>query len=130
MHELGVVFKIIDSLKEVAETNDVSRISKVTLELGEVSTVIPDYLTECWEWAREKHSLLKDTELQIDMLPAFSYCQDCRKEFGTVENGKTCPHCGSEDTFLLRGNEFIIKEIEVPGNSAENGSDEEFENEQ
>ena len=37
MHELGVVFHIIDDLKAVASDNDVSSISKVTIELGEVS---------------------------------------------------------------------------------------------
>lgn len=37
MHELGVVFHIIDTVKEIAASNEVERISKVTLELGEVS---------------------------------------------------------------------------------------------
>ena len=41
MHELGVVFHIIDELKVVAEDNNVTRFSKVVLELGEVSSVIP-----------------------------------------------------------------------------------------
>ena len=27
---------------------------------------------------------------------------------------KRCPRCGSEDTWLIQGNEFIIKEIAVP----------------
>ena len=51
MHELGVVFHIIDSLEEVAKENDVTQIQSVTIEIGEVSTVIPHYLTDCWEWA-------------------------------------------------------------------------------
>lgn len=40
MHELGVVFHIIDSLEEVAKENDVTQIQSVTIEIGEVSTVI------------------------------------------------------------------------------------------
>ena len=47
MHELGVVFHIIDDLKEVAANNEISEITKVVLELGEVSTVIDSYLTDC-----------------------------------------------------------------------------------
>ena len=46
MHELGVVFHIIDDLKAVASDNDVSSISKVTIELGEVSGVVEEYLTD------------------------------------------------------------------------------------
>ena len=39
MHELGVTFHIMDHLEKVAEENKVTHIRKVTLELGEVSTV-------------------------------------------------------------------------------------------
>ena len=44
MHELGVVFHIMDSLESVAKENDVTQIQSVTIEIGEVSTVIPHYL--------------------------------------------------------------------------------------
>ena len=40
MHELGVVFHIIDDLKAVASDNDVSSISKVTIELGDSHDVV------------------------------------------------------------------------------------------
>ena len=43
MHELGVVFHIMDSLEKVAAENEVEGISKVVLELGEVSTVIESH---------------------------------------------------------------------------------------
>ncbi len=114
MHELGVVFHIIGDLEKVAAENRVRRISKVTLELGEVSTVIPRYLTDCWQWAAAKNELVRGAELVIEPITAVTYCEDCRREYPTVQYGKTCPHCGSERTYLLRGNEFLIKEIEVP----------------
>ena len=44
MHELGVVFQVIKMVEEVCEENDLTEISSVTLELGEVSTVIEKYL--------------------------------------------------------------------------------------
>lgn len=33
--------------------------------------------------------------------------------FVGVGHGKTCPYCGGGNTFLIQGNEFNIKEIEV-----------------
>ena len=51
MHELGVTFHIMDQLEKVAQENDVERVRKVVLELGEVSTVIESYLQSCWTWA-------------------------------------------------------------------------------
>ncbi|WP_029321370.1 hydrogenase maturation nickel metallochaperone HypA [Butyrivibrio sp. AE3004] len=113
MHELGVVFHIIDDLKVVAEENKIEKIDKVTVELGEVSTVIPHFLSDCWKWAAIKHPLLKDTELFIETIPAITYCEECKKEYGTINHGRICPFCGSERTYLQQGNEFLIKEIEV-----------------
>lgn len=113
MHELGVVFHIIDDLKQVAEDNNISKIDKVTIQLGEVSSVIPHFLTDCWSWAAPKHDFIADTELDIEPIEAITQCEDCGKQYGTVAHGRTCPFCGSEKTYLLQGNEFLIKEIEV-----------------
>ena len=57
--------------------------------------------------------LLKNTELLVEKIPAITFCEDCREQYGTVEHGKKCPHCGSLNTYLLQGNEFMIKEIEA-----------------
>lgn len=113
MHELGVVFYVIKDVKKVAEENQVKKVSAVTIELGEVSAVIPEYLIDCWNWARKKEQVLEEAELKIQRLDAVSFCEDCRSEYPTVEFAKICPHCKSENTYLLRGNEFNIKEIEV-----------------
>ena len=113
MHELGVTFHIMDQVEEVAQENDVERIRKVVLELGEVSTVIESYLQSCWTWAAKKRSLFEKAELIVETLPAVTYCEDCKKTYPTVEHGTTCPFCGSGQTYLLHGNEFNIKEIEV-----------------
>ena len=114
MHELGVVFQVIKKVEEVARLNDITEISSVTLEIGEVSTVVEDYLRKCWKWSIEKKSeLLKETELIVEKIPAITYCEDCEKTYSTVEHGKICPHCGSGETYLVQGNEFSIKEIEA-----------------
>lgn len=113
MHELSVVFNIIDDVTRVAEENHVEKVHAVTLELGEVSGVVHELLTDAWKWAVKKTELLNEAELVIETLPAVTFCEDCESEYETVANGKICPHCGSENTYLLRGNEFLIKEISV-----------------
>ena len=50
-----------------------------------------------------------------------SWCDDCKKQYGTVEYGRTCPYCGGGNTWLVQGNEFIIKEIEVPEGEDDDG---------
>ena len=113
MHELGIVFYIIRDVKKVAEENHVGHVSTVVMNIGEVSTVVPEYLTDCWRWAADREELLKGCALRVNTLPAVTWCDDCKQEYGTVRYGKKCPYCGSEHTWLLRGNEVEIKEIEV-----------------
>jgi len=113
MHELGVVFHVIDQIEELADENQLREVSTVTLQLGEVSSVIPSYLIDCWNWAVKKHELMKDCALHVEKIDAVTYCEDCQKTYETVKYGKTCPHCGSGHTYLIQGNEFLIKEIEA-----------------
>lgn len=113
MHELSVVFHVIDQLEEVAKENDVKEIKTVTLQLGEVSAVLPWYLTDCWNWAKNKHEIMQDCEMKIEKIDAVTFCEDCKQTYETVKHGKTCPFCGSGNTFLVQGNEFMIKEIEA-----------------
>lgn len=61
MHELGIVFHIADSVEKIAEENGVSKVLGVTLEIGEVSTVMGDYLTDCWNWNAKKSEVLHNT---------------------------------------------------------------------
>lgn len=113
MHELGVVFSVIKTVDKIAIENEMESVASVTLELGEVSTVIPEYLHDCWKWAVEKRSQkMKEAKLKIEKIDAITFCEDCKETYPTVEYGKKCPHCGSEHTYLLQGNEFNIKEIE------------------
>ena len=114
MHELGVVFKVAESVTKVAKEHGVEHIRSVTLEIGEVSTVIPEYLQDVGKWnCKRGEELLRDCELIIERIGAVTHCDGCGQDYETVPHGRTCPHCGSGETWLLRGNEFNIKEIAV-----------------
>lgn len=115
MHELGVVFHIADSVEKIAVEHQVSHVNKVVLQIGEVSLIVNDYLEDCWKWNAKRSPLLKDCALEIETIPAITYCEDCGEKYGTVAHGKICPYCGSEKTYLVQGNETEIKEIIVDG---------------
>ena len=113
MHELGIVFHIMDGVERVATENQLAKVSAVVLELGEVSGVVPDYLTDCWKWAAAKSELMSGSELRVETLPAVTHCDDGGGDYPTVAHGRTCPRCGSGSTWLLTGSEVNIKEIEA-----------------
>lgn len=113
MHELGIVFHIIQSVERIAVEHKAGHINSVTLEIGEVSTVIPSYLEDCWKWAVERSELMKGCVLKYERLPAVTLCESCNKTYATVSHGIVCPYCLSANTHLVSGNEVNIKEIEV-----------------
>ena len=113
MHELGTVLYIIDQVEKVVEENSLTQVASVTVQIGEVSGIIPDYITDAWKWAIKESKYLKDTELKVEKLEAVTFCEDCQKTYPTVKYAKICPYCGSEHTYLVTGNEYNIKEIEA-----------------
>ena len=44
MHELGIVFYIIRDVKKAALENAVEHVYGVVMNIGEVSTIVPEYL--------------------------------------------------------------------------------------
>lgn len=113
MHELGIVMHVVDQVEKVAEENDVKKVLKLTLEIGEVSSIVPELFTECFEWAKKKTERLRETELELIVLEAVSYCRTCKNTYKTTTYAKECPHCGGNDTYLVTGNEMNIKDMEV-----------------
>lgn len=113
MHELGVVFHCIKEVNKIAEENNIRKVNAVVVELGEVSTVIPHYFEDCWNWAVKKETVLKDAALKLEIIEAVTHCEGCGENYPTVQYGKSCPFCKSENTYLLTGNEIIIKQIEA-----------------
>lgn len=114
MHELGIVFYIIRDVEDVFnEHEELTEVKSVTLELGQVSGVIPSYLEDVWKWAIQKHEVMKNAELKIEKMPAVTYCRNCGGKYDTVKYAKVCPYCQSEDTYLLTGNQINVKSIEA-----------------
>ncbi len=113
MHELGIIVHINKTLHELAEENGLTEIGSVTLEVGEVSTIVPEYLTDCWAYYRKKFPLIENAELRMEMLPAVTFCEDCKETYPTVRYGRECPYCRGGNTYLVAGQECNIKEIEA-----------------
>jgi len=100
-------------VEKEAEKNKVNKVKSLTLEVGEVSTVIPSYFRDCFNWAIKKTKFMQDCELKIVVIEGISYCKKCKKTYRTTEFAKECPYCHSYDTYLVTGDDIQIKNIEV-----------------
>lgn len=110
MHELGVVIEVVKSVERVVAENSLSKVDTLVLQIGELSSMIPKYIEQCFPVAVDG-TILEDTKLEIEILPGNAICKDCNKVFNILENNSTCPKCDNKDFDILGGKEFMIKEI-------------------
>ena len=113
MHELGIVIEVVKQVEELAKQNDVEKVTKLTLEVGEVSGVVKEYFLDAFKWFIKKSQYMKECELEYVSIEGISYCQDCKKTYPTTKFGKECPYCHSPRTYLVSGQEVKIKDIQV-----------------
>ena len=113
MHELTLLVGVTQQVTEVARSNSVDHIDEVVLGVGELTTVIPEFLLDGWEVLSDEYDCLRGTKLVIDRIPAIGRCRKCGTEFAFDENEGRCPVCDSSDREIASGSEFLIKEIRV-----------------
>ena len=110
MHELGVLIEVIKTVEDFAQSNGLTKIDTLVLQIGELSSMIPKYIEECYPPAVDG-TLLQETKLKIEILPGNGICKKCNKVFNLIEHNRECPNCESKDWEILCGKEFMIKEI-------------------
>lgn len=113
MHEMGIVLHLAKTLDETAKEQNISKIGKVTLQVGEVSGIMTNLFSDCYDYFKVRNPILADSTLVLETVKAISFCDSCKKEYLTVKYGRQCPYCDSYETYLIKGDECIIKEIEA-----------------
>lgn len=111
MHELSVVLEIFDLIEEIMTEQNLKKVSTVTVEVGELCGILPDYFKECWKVARIG-SKLEETDLILEFIPAVAKCT-CGNEYEMTKNSRICPKCRKTDYTVVHGREFMVKQIEA-----------------
>lgn len=110
MHELGIVHEVIKIVDAFVVENQLTKVDKIVLEIGQLSQAIPRFIEACYP-AAVYETAYEETQLEIIMLPAEGRCKSCHETYNIVAHRKVCPSCGKESFELLSGQEFHIKEI-------------------
>ena len=113
MHEMSIVIHLAKTLDDLAQENKITKIGSVTLSVGEVSGIVSDLFIDAWDYFKKKHPILNESTLKLETIEAITHCDSCNQNYETLKYGRTCPYCHSEETWLIQGNECIIKEIEA-----------------
>jgi len=110
MHELGIVYEIIKVVDGFVKENNLKKVEKIVLEIGQLSQAIPRFIEECYPAAVDD-TAYAGTALEIETLPALGKCRGCGEVYNIVDNHKICTECRGDSFDLISGKEFNIKEI-------------------
>ena len=112
MHEMGIADAMLKTVDGIAKRENAARVRSITIELGDLSGVVPRFLADCWE-AVVAATAYEDTELRIHPVPAAAQCLDCDRTFVADIESLRCPNCGGVKLKPLSGQELTIAEIEI-----------------
>lgn len=121
MHEMGIMSGVLDSVNTAAQNAQAERVTKIILNIGEMTEIIQDSLEFAFQVMSEG-TLSEGAELVIKTVTPHSICLDCGHEFDHDRFHRMCPECGSYSTSMTRGRELDIESIEVDLPDAEDAS--------
>jgi hydrogenase nickel incorporation protein HypA/HybF len=108
MHEMALTQDLVGL---IAENCAGRRVTRVVLEVGKLSAVVPDAFRFCFELCAEG-TPAEGAELEIVELPGRARCRDCEQEIVLDSVFDRCP-CGSLSLELLSGEQLQLREVEV-----------------
>ncbi len=112
MHELGICDAMLKMVRGVMKDEGLEGINKITVEVGNLSGVVPRFMEECWV-AVVDGTELEGTVLVAEELIGRAKCLECGEEFDADLNCLRCPECSSDMITPLSGRDLTIKEIEA-----------------
>ncbi len=115
MHELPVTERILDVALKHASGNDVNKIVRIHLRIGELTDLEDEWIQHYFDFL-SKGTLAEKAELVIERAPIVVECVSCdhsfeisKKELGEV----VCPECNEKRPRLKSGKEYFVKNMEV-----------------
>jgi hydrogenase nickel incorporation protein HypA/HybF len=108
MHELGITRNIVSI---VAEHAGAARVKRVSLEIGQLSAIMPDAIRFCFDVC-SRNTVLEGATLAITIIGGRGRCRDCRHEVPMERPFGLCI-CGSRQLECIAGEELLIKEMEL-----------------
>ena len=108
MHELAITEGIVSG---VCDRVGAAKVTRVIVEIGKLSGVEADSVRFYFELCRAG-TPLAEAQLEIIEIPGRMRCRACDAERDVEALVLACP-CGSLDVALQRGDELLVKAVEV-----------------
>jgi hydrogenase nickel incorporation protein HypA/HybF len=112
MHEMSLCEGIRRVVDDAAAGPDVTRVTRVRLEIGRFAGVEKRALTFAWEVVM-RGSKAEGAALEMIDLPGRALCFDCAETVEIADRLDPCPTCGGGRLVPEGGDEMRIKDMEV-----------------
>ena len=109
MHELSITQGIIEICESHAGGR---RVVSIDVEIGELSSVVPDAVAFCFE-ACSQGTMLQGASINIIRIPGRGHCLKCDAETPLTAIFDACQRCGRFQVTVVSGEELRVREIEV-----------------
>lgn len=107
MHELSLMMGVVDLLRKSAAENNIEKITKVMLVVGDMTMAVPDALQFAFESFKDEE-LFHDAVLEIRKEPVRGECKDCHHNFDIKDFNFLCPSCSGPNVRVASGRELYI----------------------
>lgn len=111
MHELGIAEMLAEIALEEAKRNAISKVLSLTVQVGEMTAVVPDLLTFAFSIISQG-TILEGAELHIEVVPIVAKCDRCGELFEVENFSFKCPDCGVVTDHYISGQELLLVSIE------------------
>jgi hydrogenase nickel incorporation protein HypA/HybF len=112
MHEMAITESILRLAIHEAERVGAPRITRITLVIGELASVLDDSVSLYFGMLSEG-TIAEGAELDFKRLPATLCCQHCGHVFAKSGPRFLCPACGGEGRLTGDAKEFYLESMEV-----------------
>lgn len=112
MHEYAVTKSFVDIVIKEAEKHSAGKVSRITLVIGELSSIIDDSVRLYFDLIAEG-TITEGAELVFKRVKAEFFCKNCQLNFEKPSKGFDCPKCGNLGVPTDVGKEFYVESIEI-----------------
>ena len=108
MHELSLMENVVEILREDARMRDIKTISRVRLNIGRLTMVLPDSMHFAFEILSQDDLFAPEAVLEIEMKEILAHCLQCERDIRSSEYVFACPDCQSPRLNIIQGQELNI----------------------